>query len=100
MAQIDDRTVVIIGLIVSFCLTVNAFFLKDILKTLKALELNFTTLNTEHGMYSRMVDKLDNELNALEKRFNKAQINNRERLHTLEGTFASMERHLDNSTEQ
>jgi len=82
----DNISLLILGSFVSLLMGVNAFFLKDILKTLKNLELKFIELDTEHSMYSKLVNKHDDELDKY-----------RERLHELEGaykTFASfIQRH-------
>lgn len=99
MVNIDNTTLVIMGSLLTIGLGVNAFFLKDILKTLKSLELNFTKLNTEHGIYSKLVNKLMLDVDDLKIRFNDAQTTNRERLHTLEGAYSQMLEHLKNSGE-
>jgi len=70
-----NLTIVIASFLVVTFLSINAFFLKDILRNLTDLKLLFTRLNTEHTMYAEQVVKHDKEIDKM-----------RDRLHSLEGS--------------
>jgi len=79
----DSTTLLILGSFMSILLSVNAFFLKDILKTLKNLEFKFIELDTEHTMYAKLLNKHDDELDNCSKR-----------LHELEGAYKNFENYI------
>lgn len=86
----------LVGSVLVIALTINAFFLKDILKNLSDLKLVFTKLNTEHGLYAEMVSNHSRQLDNLSHKYDKELEKCRNRLHTLEGAYKGMEKFLDN----
>lgn len=69
-----------IGFLVSIIgglLSLNAWYFKDVVKQLKAIELQLVRLVTQHDIMSDVVNKHDKELDTLRNQVfeNKSQIN-------------------------
>ena len=74
-----DTTLIIVGSFLTILMSINAFFLKDILNNLQDLKIELAKLLTDHSNYSALVDRHDRMIDQL-----------RERIHTLEGRDAQM----------
>jgi hypothetical protein len=76
----DTQNLYIIGCIVSVLLSVNAYFFRDMVKSLKLIELEIMKLSTQH-------DRVLEDVEFLLKEHTRTS----ERLHTLEGKQFSIE---------
>lgn len=64
----------IIGGVIAFLLAVNAYYFKDILGRLLKIELQLVKLLTEHKAIFKLVEKHDDEIEALEKRIQNLEV--------------------------
>lgn len=74
----------VLGSIIVALLSINAYFFKDIVKTLKKIELEVMKLTTKHDRIEKDVTYLMQENQSL-----------RERMHTIEGTNGSIAKYLE-----
>jgi formyltetrahydrofolate hydrolase len=79
-----EPTLIVVGSFLTILMSVNAFFLKDILNNLQELKIELAKLLTDHSNYSALVDRHDREIDKM-----------KERLHTLEGRDAQMMKFID-----
>lgn len=63
----------IIGWILGFLLSINAWYFKEMVKKLSSIELEMVKLTTEHSLMTSMVEKHDKKLDRLEMRMAKVE---------------------------
>lgn len=79
-----ETNLIILGSFLTVLMSVNAFFLKDILNNLQDLKVELAKLYTDHNNYSNLVDRHDREIDKI-----------RERMHKLEGGQLRLANHLE-----
>lgn len=80
----ENQSLIIVGSFLTILMSINAFFLKDILVNLQDLKIELAKLLTDHSNYSALVDRHDREIDGL-----------RERIHTLEGRDSQMMKFIE-----
>lgn len=80
----ENQSLIILGGFLTVLMSVNAFFLKDILVNLQDLKIELAKLLTDHSNYSALVDRHDREIDKI-----------KERLHSLEGRDAQMMKFIE-----
>ena len=64
----SNELLVILGAIISFLLSVNAYYFKDIVKTLTEIKVTLAALTAEHDNSVKLVDKHDRDIDKLKER--------------------------------
>lgn len=70
----NDVTIIITGTLLTLLMSVNAFFLKDILNNLQTVKIELAKLLTDHSHSKILVDSNARDIRDI-----------RDRLHSLEG---------------
>jgi len=89
---VDNRTLEILGVIVGLLLAANAWYFKDIVKTLQEIRIELAKLLTKHDSVETMCSRHDEELRELKEDDIRKL---RERLHALEGGQKQIASHLE-----
>lgn len=82
----SNELTAVIGGLITFLLSVNAYYFKDIVKTLTEIKVSLMQLSTEHINNVNLVNKHETEIDRL-----------RERVHKIEGQSSQVLAYFQNA---
>jgi len=85
----SNEMLAVMGGLVTFLLSVNAYYFKDIVSSLRKIELQLVRLTSEHDNNMELIRKHDRELDRLS-----------ERIHTLEGALPTLRQFIEGHVEK
>lgn len=85
----SNELLTILGGIITFLLSVNAYYFKDVVNTLTDIKIVLAKLTTEHHANSLLINKHDREIDLL-----------REKIHKLEGNIPTMIKMIESFEEE
>jgi hypothetical protein len=80
----DDNLLAVFGGLITLLLSVNAFYFKDIVSSLRKIELQLVKLTTEHDQNMSLLKDHDREIKKM-----------RDRIHDLEGYSSGIVKALE-----